>query len=55
MVMNNEMDTRTFYAGSVIAVATILMAVSIFGSGLFIPNQIIASIGNTIEEKKELQ
>jgi plastocyanin len=54
MTINKEKGSRTFYASSVIATATILMAAGVAGSALLIPNQVIASIDNTIEEEERV-
>jgi plastocyanin len=54
MAINKEKGSRTFYASSVIATATILMAAGVAGSALLIPNQVIASIDNTIEEEERV-
>ena len=54
MTINKEKDSRAFYASSVIATATILMATGVAGFALLIPNQAIASIDNTIEEEERV-
>ncbi|HEX2169287.1 MAG TPA: hypothetical protein VHF65_03210 [Nitrososphaera sp.] len=54
MTVNKEKDSRTFYASSVITTATILMAAGIAGFALLVPNQVIASIDNTIEEEERV-
>jgi plastocyanin len=56
MAMNNKKNktTRTFYVGSVISAAAILMAATVVGSALITPNHVIASIDNTIEEEERI-
>ena len=56
MAMNNKKNktTRTFYVGSVISAAAILMATTVVGSALITPNPVIASIDNTIEEEERV-
>ena len=56
MAMNNKKNktTRTFYVGSVISTAAILMAATVVGSALITPNPVIASIDNTIEEEERV-
>jgi plastocyanin len=54
MTINKEKDSRTFYASSVIATATILMAAGVVGFAIPMPNQVIASIDNTIEEEERV-
>jgi hypothetical protein len=44
--------TRTFYVRSVVVTAAILMAAGVASSALITPNQVIASIDNTIEEEE---
>ena len=56
MAMNNEKtkNTRTFYVGSVISAAAILMATTVVGSALITPTQVTASIDNQIEEEERV-
>jgi hypothetical protein len=44
--------TRTFYVRSVVVTAAILMTAGVASSALITPNQVIASIDNTIEEEE---
>jgi plastocyanin len=57
MARNKERGTytRTFYVRSVVVTAAILMAAGVASSALIItPNQVIASIDNTIEEEERV-
>jgi hypothetical protein len=44
--------TRTSYVRSVVVTAAILTAAGVASSALITPNQVIASIDNTIEEEE---
>ncbi len=54
MAVDKKKKTQIFYASYVIATVTILMATGIAGSTLLTPNQVIASIDNTIEEEERV-
>jgi plastocyanin len=56
MARNKERGTytRTFYVRSVVVTAAILMAAGVASSALITPNQVIASIDNTIEEEERV-
>ncbi|MDQ4101430.1 MAG: hypothetical protein M3115_04500 [Thermoproteota archaeon] len=49
-----NMNNGAFYVSSVIAAVAILIAAGITGSALFIPQQVSASIDNTIEEEERV-
>ena len=50
---NMKKKKGVFYMSSVIAAATILISAGITGSALLTPQQVLASIDNTIEEEEE--
>ena len=56
MAMNNEKtkNTRTFYVGSVISTAAILIAAAVVGFALITSNEVTASIDNAIEEEERV-
>src|SRR5918995_1525512 len=52
--MTTKKNNSAFYVGSVIAAAAILTAVGVTGSTLLTPQQVAASIDNTIEEEERV-
>lgn len=52
--MTTKKNNSAFYMGSVIAAAAILTAVGVTGSTLLTPQQVAASIDNTIEEEERV-